>query len=70
MSEERIAALEAEVEALREEMRLAAQLIGHTVRNVVREAGLNAMDFGPDTSDAPDGAVAQFYDALAGRPAS
>lgn len=62
----RIAQLEREVAELREELRLAASLIGHTARNIVRNAGLRDMTFGPDTRDDPDSAVAQFYAALRG----
>ncbi len=64
MSEQRLAELEAEVAALRKELRLAAEFAGFYIRNTRADAGLPPVTYGPDTTDAPDDAVARLIAAM------
>ena len=64
MSEEKIAALEAEIAALRKEVRLLAQYVGTIVYKTREDAGLAPITFGPDTRDDPEHSVARLYDGM------
>lgn len=58
---------DARIEALEEEMRLCAELIGQQIRLARQEAGLVPVDFAPDFSGQEGTMAHRFFVALMGQ---